>query len=471
MVFSIHRSRFGLFVVGLSWLGLAEARCSKGAPVASTTLSSGSEAGISVPVVRQDGMVPARCRIDGPGTSLGSVPADGPVVVGGGVPFDGGYAIGLTHGSDRGTIAAIAWLGSDMASSHVVDIGPTPSDALAPRITRSDSGLVASYFARRGKSDPTPDGNRGRSLVLVGIDPHRVAAHELLATTLQQGDESMAFDLAFSGATGLLVWDEVFTPRPAIGAPSAGWGGRGVIRGTLLDAAAHPVRTFDVSPPDSDADSPRVVTGSTGFAVFWIANEPEDSPDAHSGTDPGAAGEERTHGWVEMLSLDARGVPLGSVRRLTPASGHVSSFDVLSLGGDAETAFAVVARDDGVTMGGTRGGSLVYIRATEGGGESSSVVPSGDLGRGSPEFIDARPAWVSWVGEREELRMMPLGPNGRMTASPSVEESLGEARPLVGGSAVGDGKARQTAERILAVIPASKEDEPPSVAPVLCVSP
>jgi len=67
--------------------------------------------------------------------------------------------------------------------------------------------------------------------------------------------------------------------------------------------------------------------------------------------------------------------------------------------------------------------------------------------------------------------MMPLGPNGRMTASPSVEESLGEARPLVGGSAVGDGKARQTAERILAVIPASKEDEPPSVAPVLCVSP
>ena len=267
------------------------------------------------------------------------------------------------------------------------------------------------------------------------------------------------------------MWDEVSTPRPAIGVPSAGGGSRGVIRGTLLDAAAHPVRTFDVSPLDSDADSPRIAVGSGGFAVFWIANEPEDGPDAQSGTDPGAAGEERTHGWVEMLSLDARGRALGTVRRLTPAAGHVSSFDVLSLGGDADSAFGVVARDDGVTMDGTRGGSLVYVRATEGGGETSSVIPSGDLGRGSPEFIDARPAWVSWVGEREELRMMPLGPNGRMAAGPSVEESLGEARPLAGESAGGDGKAPHAAERILAVIAASKDDEPPSAVPVLCVSP
>jgi len=128
-----------------------------------------------------------------------------------------------------------------------------------------------------------------------------------------------------------------------------------------------------------------------------------------------------------------------------------------------------VARDDGVTMGGTRGGSLVYIRATEG-GEKALLSFHLRSGPGSPEFIDARPAWVSWVGEREELRMMPLGPNGRMTASPSVEESLGEARPLVGDlqlrwESSPDGREDSGGHS------ASKEDEPPSVAPVLCVSP
>jgi hypothetical protein len=62
------------------------------------------------------------------------------------------------------------------------------------------------------------------------------------------------------------------------------------------------------------------------------------------------------------------------------------------------------------------------------------VVTAG-LGRGGPAFVDDETGpWLTWVGAREELWLLPLDPSGAPSGPPSVEEALDDARPLVSTS-------------------------------------
>lgn len=248
----------------------------------------------------------------------------------------------------------------------------------------------------------------------------------------QRRDDSLALDVAFAGPAGLLVWDE------ATRAP------RGVVKAAAFtrDRAAQ---AREVSPPDSDAELPRVVAAGGGFAVIWIARRAEPG----SGLDGAAAeatGEARSYGWLEMVAVDAQGVATGPVRRLTPADGHVSAYDVEATVGFAAGAartLLVVARDDGEAVDGS-GGVLLRVRVT--GEEIAAPVAfaTEGLGRGAPSFISVAgapappspgagpsPLALAWVAGGEQARLLPLDPAGTPTAAPSAEDALDDARALL----------------------------------------
>jgi hypothetical protein len=305
--------------------------------------------------------------------------------------------------------------------------------------------------------------------------------------SIEQADESLAFDLAFEGESGLLVWDEVAGAVSPVAVRLPHAGRRGVIRGVVIDRDLHLGASLDVSPPGSDAEAPRVVRGPSGFFVLWIASASEPGAELDAGSDrfpTEATGEARTNGWIEMLALDVQGVPRGPVVKLTPERGHVSSYDVVGLERGMPPGVLVVARDDGELADGT-GGTLLLVRATDSGADAPVVVPSGGLGRGAPAIVDAQPLWVTWVGDHEDLRMLPLAVAGGSEGVASVEESLGEARPLLGMVGPTTSPSQTTEEfeggrkappssisgHMLAVVPPPKDENVPTVAVLVCSTP
>jgi hypothetical protein len=255
----------------------------------------------------------------------------------------------------------------------------------------------------------------------------------LLASLAQQRDDSLASDLA----PALVAWDE------ALGA--AGASPRGVVRvADLLNDHAGPPR--DVSPAESDAEMPRLVPLGSGQLVLWLSRRPETGPHPTNQGDAAATveavGEARAFTWVEAISLDASGAPVGGVRRLTPVSGHVSSFDAMPVAAAGEReapAALVVARDDGESVDGS-GGALLRVRVGADGADPPLALPGDGLGRGAPSLLDAddpqgplqgRREWLAWTDPREELRLLPLDASGAPLGPPSAEAALGEGRPLL----------------------------------------
>jgi hypothetical protein len=197
-----------------------------------------------------------------------------------------------------------------------------------------------------------------------------------------------------------------------------------------------------------------------------------------------AVGEPRTYAWLEMVAVDARGAPAGPVRRLTPTSGHVSSFDLLLLRGSPKLPLLVVARDDGEAIDGT-GGALLRIRAGEDGAEAPLDLPSDGLGRGAPALVGgggtgtgvgadaAEEPWLAWAGGDEGLRLLPLDEAGTPVgpvARPSIEDAVGAVRPLlvlargadVTNAAGGDPAARE----MLVARPVPVATDPAARAPI-----
>ena len=171
--------------------------------------------------------------------------------------------------------------------------------------------------------------------------------------------------------------------------------------------------------------------------MLWIARHPETARVADAAAVDEATGEARAQSWVEAVEVDAVGAPVGPVRRLTPAVGHVSAFDATLLGGEARPSLLVVARDDGEAVDGS-GGTLLRIRLREDGAEPPVGLPGDGLGRGAPTLVDGPLPWLAWIGPHEELRLLALDAAGAPAAAPTAEPLLDEARVLavVGGDRV-----------------------------------
>jgi hypothetical protein len=349
-------------------------------------------------------IVASRCRATSGGAAVAS-PEE--LEVGDAVVFGEGYAVGMVHRTARGRMAAVALLDKGVTSARVVDLGVTLGDATPPRLVRRGTDLLVAGYALPKKSD-------SRELALQVVGPGGDV--KALTSIVQQRDDSLAFDLG----TGLVAWDE----------ETAGAAPRGVVRVAPV-SVDHAGAPRDASSPDSDAEMPRVVADGAGYFVVWMARRPEPTStlDASAPAVLEAIGEPRAYSWLEMVTVDATGAPVGPTRRLTPASGHVSAYDVQALAGEGRPTLLVVARDDGEAVDGS-GGVLLRVRVREDGAEPPLAFPGDGLGRGAPSLVEGPLPWLSWIGPHEEMRLLPLDAAGVPVAPPSAEPMLDEALPL-----------------------------------------
>lgn len=355
--------------------------------------AAGASAGDAATAVRP-AVVPARCKPSGAGVALVDAGGVDDLEIGDAVAVADGWAVGMLHRVGSARVAAIAFLPAEATAVRVVDLAPTLGDAPPPHLAARGTDVLAASYAVSKRTDV-------RELALYAVpkggDPR------LIATIPQQRDDSFAFDLA----PGLVVWDEA----------SAGPSPRGVIRAAELLAGDQVGPAHDVSPPDSDAEMPRLSPAAHGYDVFWLARRPEGQLSDAAATAE-AVGDVRSYSWLE-----SSGSP---PHRLTSATGHVSAYDVQPLaGGDA----LLVARDDGESVDGS-GGSLLRIRVRAGGADPPLALPGDGLGRGAPVFVDGPAAWLSWIGPHEAARLLPLDANGAPVGPPSAEPELDDARPL-----------------------------------------
>jgi hypothetical protein len=416
-------------------LAVAVGGCHR-APVDGAVMAA--EAATPVSAEAEAPLLPARCRRTDAAFALDDGHGLSDLEVGDGVVYPGGYAVGFVHRAAVGRVAAIALLGGEpIGLTRVLDLGPTTGDAPPPRIGWRSGELVAVAYVRPTEAKaaaPTKaaqpaQGDAVRDVALYAIGPDEAVTAPL--TVPQRRDDSLGLDVAFAGPAGLLVWDE------ATSAP------RGVVKGAAFSKdRVAPER--DLSPPESDAELPRVVPDGNGFAVVWIARRPEAGA-ASDGSATEATGEARSYGWLEMVAVDARGEAIGPVRRLTAPGGHVSAYDVESRAlPEGAGPVLLVVRDDGEATDGS-GGSLLRVRVTGDVVEPPVAVVTDGLGRGAPGFVlgvDAKapsatggappPALaLAWIGKDEQARLLPLDATGAPAAAPSVEDALDDARALL----------------------------------------
>jgi hypothetical protein len=189
----------------------------------------------------------------------------------------------------------------------------------------------------------------------------------------------------------------------------------------------------DISPPESDAEDPRIVVDGTGYSVIWIARSPEAPMWVDAAEVTGVA---RSFGWLQRVEIDPLGAVRGPVSDLTPRSGHVSAYDARMFAGTGE--LVIVARDDGEAIDGS-GGALLRVRARGAVMEPVQSLAVNGVGHGAPAFVDGKPPWLSWVGHDEQLRLLPLDMAGLPSGLASSEGALSDARPLAVRASPSDG--------------------------------
>ncbi|HEU4406197.1 MAG TPA: hypothetical protein VFS43_13110 [Polyangiaceae bacterium] len=351
--------------------------------------------------------------------------------VGSGAAYGRGFAVGMLKPEGRGSAAAVLTFGRDGAPGRSYALGLAHGDTPPPRpAARGDT--LAFGLLEAGAS------TRRLRLGLLADD---VA----WGPSFEQGrDESFGFDLALGEARGVATWDD--DER----APTV----HGVIRLATFEpatlAAPSPART--VTARETNAEMPRVVARQGGFWLVWVASRPERVDEAAR-----APGEDAEYRWLEALSLDAQGEPIGGPKRISPPDGHVLTFDLLAVEGGRAV---VVYRDDDVPSGGA-GGTLFRVLLRPDGPSEASPLPDLAGPSGAPSLL---PGWLAVADAAAETRLLPLDPSGQPSGAALREPVLGFGEPVAA-----------QADRLLVVRPggggvrvfttACSRAEPPTAAP------
>ncbi len=403
--------------------------CHRASPQAASAPASDADAGAAEPIAPPI-VGPARCRATEWGARLGDDGGGADLELGDAILVGDAVAVALVHRSGGERVAALAFVRpAEDAPPRIIDLGPTLGDAPPPRIASRGTGVVSAFHPTAKEKGGRAGGERGdlaRTLAVRSVSPD--GASPLFSLDVQR-DDSLASDVTVAGESGIVVWDEA-TSEP-----------RGVIRGASF-AVGTGQRTgalFDLSPKDSDAEAPLAVAYGNGFAVAWIARGPDPDTPAVDGSDLEVPGEVRSRGWVELALVDERGVATAPVRRLTPAGGHVTAFDMTTAavaragrGTDANAlpTLLVAARDEGEALDGS-GGTLLRVRVGPDGAQPPVALTTDGLGRGAPIFVEGSTPWLSWAGPREQLRVLALDSDGAPSGLPSAEDAMEDERPVL----------------------------------------
>jgi hypothetical protein len=348
---------------------------------------------------------PARCTppADGAVVSFGDGPADSDdptpfgAEVGSGVGYGRGFAVGMLKPEGRGAAAAVLTFDREGKPGRSYALGLAHGDTPPPRpAARGDTlafGLLEAGAATRR--------------LRLGLLADDVA----WGPSFEQGrDESFGFDLALGESRGVATWDDD-ERLPTV---------HGVIRLATFDPVtlASPSPARNVTGRETNAEMPRVVARPGGFWLVWVASRPERVDEGAR-----APGEDAEFRWLEALSLDAAGEPIGAPRRITPHEGHVLTYDLAAL---ADGRALVVYRDDDVPSGGAGGTLGRVVLRPDGPGEASAW---GDLAgpSGAPSLL---PGWLAVADVAAETRLAPVDPNGEIVGTPLREPVLGFGEPV-----------------------------------------
>lgn len=361
-----------------------------------------------------------------PAVSMGGVPSSPPaspaadlgeeiddptapfaVEIGRGTVFAGGFAAGARRDAEGGAVAMVATLGADGTGGKLVRLGRSRGDLDAPVVAGAGASVLAVLI------EPNASGRTLKVAKVTGADV-------TWGPELSEGrDESLAVDIAASGARALVVWDDLV---------GAGEAARSTVMLASLDVGAMrlvaPARPVTVA--SADAGEPHLITRPGGYWLGYLAHGEVDAKKKHAHDDSGEnedEGEVITTSWVEMVPLDEAGSPAGAARAITPKSGHVLSFD-LELG---ENGNALVAWRDDETPTGSGGGRVSDTLVRLGGGGDPRVLVEEAGGTGAPDLL---PGWISLASVNGATRVAAMSPAGELLEALEPEPSLGTGEPI-----------------------------------------
>ncbi len=358
------------------------------------------------PTSRQDvdaapQIAPSRCVAEGDTVALAEPGRSGELSIGEAIATPGGFALGIVRGAAKGRVASVASVSADLKSVSFADIVAVRGDDPPPRPLL----LGAQAFALAYEHTPKRQITLFRALA---------GKPETIQSFADATDDSQAFDVATNNDTGLLAWDD--------DAP----GGVGVVKVAPLSASGGGAVTA-ISKEGSDAEGPRVAIRPGGYWVAWIARRAEPLPEAGRERIE-RAGENRAYEWLELAAVDTTGKRIGDVQRLTPQSGHVTSFDLIA----SADGIDVFARDEGEAKEGD-GARLERISVHGDKSDPPAVVVSNGVGTGVPaaSLANGGSAWLAYVDLADHTRVIPLQAAPGSPSLSSVEPALEGGRVLL----------------------------------------
>jgi hypothetical protein len=367
-----------------------------------TTVEVAGDAAAPVAVV--DAAVAApRCKAEGASRRI----PGGSLEIGEASRTDDRVAVGVARDLDGkriGTIASLAVSGDGIGEVELIDVGPLPPDAPAPKAFAGRGQLLSlTHVAKAGK---------GRGIVASLLAGGKVVQKWAFG---DESDDAFSVDAAYldssSGVAAFVVWDEVLAKHGVIKLLA--------LNLPTLTGIAEPKESV-LSPFASDADSPRIsLRPSGGYWAAWIAHKAEDVGAKDAAPEPEGPGEARSLAWIEVLQLDASGTPVGAARRLTAGGKHVQAFDMQAREGVVDLALL----DDEEPS--DNAGSRLVLLTLRGSDEPTKrvLVPEG-VGHGVPDLMAP---WVAFTDRQDRTRLVPLAEAGRQSLEPALEG----ARPLV----------------------------------------
>lgn len=293
------------------------------------------------------------------------------VILGRGVVTADGFALGALRDGEGGTLATVVTLGRDGRDGRVVRLARSRGDVEPPVVAAAADGSLLVALLE-------PDAG-GRTLRLARV----VGKDVTWGAELAQGrDESLAIDVAATGARAIAAWDE----------PERD--------GTRIAVAAFPVADPSIATAprlitarDVDAESPRLAARPGGFWLAYVARGglaqrapvPDEKADVldDDEIDEQRGGERIETSWIEIVPLDENGAAAGAPARVTAREGTILGFD-LAPGADGGAVLAW--RDDASPTGG--GGGTVNV-AYVGPGGVGAVRPliDEDVDDGVPDLL------------------------------------------------------------------------------------
>jgi hypothetical protein len=329
------------------------------------------------------------------------------VEVGRGAVFEGGFAVGTLRDAEGGTVAMVATLGLDGKNGKLVRLARSRGDLEPPIVTGAGPALLAAMLEPNAA---------GRAIKVAKITGGEVT----WGPELSEGrDDSLALDIAASGERAVVVWDDV--PKDAK---------RSTVMIASFDTASlrSVTRGRPVSPPSTDAESPRVIARPGGYWLAYTARASEDDEDGKAkkgkakkgklNEDTAAAGETIAKRWIEVMPLDESGAATAAPRAVTSKDGHILAFDMeLGEGGAALLAF----RDDD-TPSGSSGGRVSSLLVRPGGGGEPRVIAEEGVGTGVPDLL---PGWIAVASISGPTRLATMTDSGDLIGALLPEPSLG----------------------------------------------